>query len=100
MLIKAPTYIPADVMRRMTRCQLQVIATQKNTKGKYSANANRAQKILWYQKPRTNFMTGTVAPCSMADKGWSIAENETVDLYEWINGTEKLELYEEETKND
>lgn len=95
MLIRAPAYIPADVMRRMTENQLRVVATQKNTKGRYSANANRAQKILWYQKKRTNFMTGTVVPCSMADKGWRMAKEETVDLSPWLNGTEKLELYEE-----
>ncbi len=81
-------YIPAEVMRKMTIQQLKVIATQKNTKNKFSDNALRAQKILWYATGRTHFMTGTYAPLSMNEKGWSVPQEESVDIKPYLNGTE------------
>lgn len=85
-MITAPKYIPAEVMRKMTREQLKVIQTQKNTKGKYSQNANNAQKILW----RTSgYMNSHIHCLNMHEKtGWDVPEVETVDLEPWLNGTE------------
>lgn len=85
-MIKAPKYIPAEVMRKMTREQLKVIQTQKNTRGKYSENANNAQKILW----RTSgYMSRYTNGLNMHEKtGWDIPEEETVDITPWLNGTE------------
>ena len=86
--IKAPKYIPAEVMRKLTRNQLQTIHTQKNTRGKYSQNAHRANQILYYSSGRTSLATGVSCPLSMQEKGWEIPTEETVDLRPWLNGTE------------
>ena len=86
--MKAPKYIPAEVMRKLTEEQLKTIATQKNTKGKCSQNALTAQKILWYASGRTNMMTGTVTPLTMSDKGWRFPQEATVDLKPYLNGSE------------
>lgn len=89
MRIKAPRYIPAEVMRKMTRNQLKIIQTQKNTRGKYSENANNAQKILW----RNSGYTSKHYNClNYHEKtGWGIPKEETVDITPWLNGTEATE---------
>lgn len=90
--IFAPKYIPAEIMRKLTVDQLKIIQTQKNTKGLYSQNANRAQKILWQMSGRTSFETGVSVPLTMHEKsGWEIPEEETVNLTPWLNGTEIIE---------
>ena len=91
-MMNAPKYIPAKVMRKMTRRQLHIIQTQKNTKGKFSQNANNAQKILW----RTSgYMNKWHNSLNMHEKtGWEIPTEETVDLSVWLNGTENLEAGE------
>ena len=86
--IKAPKYIPAEVMRNLTRPQLKILMTQKNTRGLYSENANRAQKILWQSNGRASRHTGISSPLTLVEKGWCIPEKETVDLEPWLNGTE------------
>lgn len=86
--IFAPKYIPADVMRKLTKDQLKLLQTQKNTKGRYSQNADRAQKILWQDK-HTNINAGIAYPLTMHEKtGWEIPTVETVDLSPYLNGTE------------
>ena len=90
--IKAPKRIPAEIMRKFTREQLKVIATQKNTKGNYSVNAYAASQILHYDDNRTHFATCTIVPCSKSDKGFRIPINKSVELDEWLNGTENLKL--------
>ena len=87
-MIKAPKHIPAEVMRKMTKDQLRVIQTQKNTKGRHSQNADRAQKILWQSCGRTSWTTGVYTPLTLVEKGWEVPEEETVDLEPWLNGTE------------
>ena len=89
-MIKAPKYIPAGVMRKMTREQLKVIQTQKNTKGKYSQNANNAQKILWRTGMHFN---GWWNIQTLHEKtGWDIPTEETVDITPWLYGTERTDL--------
>lgn len=84
--IFAPKYIPAEVMRKMTREQLKIIQTQKNTKGKYSQNANNAQKILWRN---SGYMSKHYNCLNYHEKiGWEIPKEETVDITPWLNGTE------------
>lgn len=88
--IFAPKYIPADIMRKLTVEQLKIIQTQRNTKGRYSQNADRAQKILW-QNFHTNVNAGIMYPLTYGEKtGWSIPEEETVDLTPYLNGTEAI----------
>ena len=84
-------YIPANIMRKLTAEQLRIVATQRNTKGKYSINALKAQTILWYASNRTNMMTGTVTPLTASDRGWQIPQTETVDLTPFLNGSEVAE---------
>ena len=89
-----PKYIPAEVLRKLTKDQLKIIQTQKNTKGRYSQNADRAQKILWQMTGRTSKTTGVYTPLTMHEKnGWDIPEEETVDLEPWLNGTEVQDDY-------
>lgn len=89
MKIKAPRYIPASVLRKLTKRQLQILQTQLNTKGLHSDNANRAQKILWQQNGHMSKNTGVSSPLTMGEKtGWEIPEIETVDISPWLNGTE------------
>lgn len=86
--IKAPKYIPAEIMRNLTRPQLKILMTQKNTRGLYSENANRAQKILWQSGGHTSAHTAISSPLTLVEKGWHIPEEETVNLEPWLNGTE------------
>lgn len=87
--MKAPKYIPAEILRKLTKDQLRVLQTQKNTKGLYSQNANRAQKILWQTNGHTTMSTGRNGlPLNMHEKGWEVPTEETVDLEPWLNGTE------------
>ncbi len=90
--IKAPKRIPAEIMRKMTREQLKVIATQKNTKGNYSMNAYAASQILRYEDGKMHFFTGKFTPYSKADGGFRIPMVLTIELDEWLNGTENLKL--------
>lgn len=84
--IFAPKYIPAEIMRKMTKDQLKLIATQKNTRGKFSQNALNAQKIIWRTKGYFNHYSNSL---NMHEKtGWDIPTEETVDLEPWLNGTE------------
>ncbi len=89
--MKAIKYIPSAVMRKLTKKQLKIVSTQRNTKGKYSINALKAQTILWYASNRTNMMTGTVTPLTASDRGWQIPQTETVDLTPYLNGSEVAE---------
>ena len=87
--ILPPRYIPAEILRKLTRDQLKIIQTQKNTKGRYSQNADRAQKILWQTNGHTTMSTGRDGlPLNMYEKGWEVPTEETVDLEPWLNGTE------------
>ena len=90
--MKAPRYIPSEIMRCLTKEQLRILMTQKNSKGKYSQNANRAQKILWQMSGHTSRNTGWSQPLTMHEKtGWEIPKEKTIDLKEWLNGTELIE---------
>ena len=88
-MIKAPKYMPAAILRSLTREQLYILQTQKNTKGKTSENAQRAQKILWQTSGYVSKCTGVSVPLTLVERGWDIPTEETVDLSEWLNGTEK-----------
>ena len=93
--IKAPKYIPAEVMRKLTEPQLRIILTQKNSKGRYSQNADRAAKILRQRSGYTTFTTGTVHPPTLHERtGWDIPEEKTIELEPWLNGTENLKASE------
>lgn len=84
--IFAPKYIPAETMRKMTKDQLKLIATQKNTRGKFSQNALNAQKILWRTK---GYFSKHWNGLNMHERtGWDIPTDETVDIEPWLNGTE------------
>ena len=84
-------YMPAEIMRKLTREQLRILMTQKNSRGRYTENANRAQKILWQTNGHTIASTGPIHPLTMHEKtGWTVPEEETIDLSPWLNGTEVI----------
>ena len=92
-MIKAPKYMPADILRKLTKEQLYILQTQKNTKGKTSENAQRAQKILWQLSGHTSKHTGISSPLNFYEKyGLDIPTEEAIDLSEWLNGSEILEV--------
>jgi len=93
--MKAPRYMPAKVLRALTKEQLQILTTQKNSKGITSENGLRAQKILWQTSGHTSMRTGITCPLTKVEQGWEIPTEKTIDLSEWLNGTELTEGREE-----
>ena len=89
--IQAPRYMPAKVLRALTKEQLAILQSQLNTKGITSQNGLRAMHILYQAIGRTNPETGILAPLTMTERGWSIPTEKTIDLSEWLNGTELIE---------